>query len=73
LFYPQLKRPAGDAKRLLAITIFFKEIFSTKNIITVMCLVFFAGFSQKKHVFFHSHLIVVLAESGNERMKLIGD
>ena len=28
-FYPQLKRPAGDAKRLLAITIFFKEIFST--------------------------------------------
>ena len=25
LFYPQLKRPAGDAKRLLAITIFFKE------------------------------------------------
>lgn len=31
-----------------------------------MCLVFFAGFSQIKHVvFFHSHCIVVLAESGS--------
>lgn len=29
LFYPQIKRPAGNAKLLLAITIFFKEIFST--------------------------------------------